>query len=157
MTGADIPDHAELTTREREVLAMVVEGKTNREIGAALYISESTAGVHVSNILAKLGVSSRTEAATFAIQAGLIGTPPAAVEEAAPEPVEPPFLPPPTVPTGWRAPPGGPDAPAPAIDGHRRGRCGRPGGDHHRTRLCGPIRGSALGILGPRLEPLGCR
>jgi DNA-binding CsgD family transcriptional regulator len=103
MTGADIPDHVELTAREREVLAMVVEGKTNREIGAALFISESTAGVHVSNILAKLGVASRTEAAAFAIHAGLVGTPPAAAEEAAPEPVEPPFLPPPTVPTGWRA------------------------------------------------------
>ena len=83
---------------------MVVEGKTNREIGAALYISESTAGVHVSNILAKLGVSSRTEAAAFAIQAGLVGTPPAAVEEAAPEPVEPPSCPRPLFPpAGVRA------------------------------------------------------
>ena len=59
MAGPDQPNGVELTPREREVLAMVAEGKTNREIGAALFISESTAGVHVSNILGKLGVSSR--------------------------------------------------------------------------------------------------
>ena len=70
---------ADLTPREREVLAMVAAGMTNREIGEALFISESTAGVHVSNLMAKLGVGSRTEAATAAYRAGLVesaaGTP----------------------------------------------------------------------------------
>jgi len=70
---------ADLTPREREVLAMVAAGMTNREIGEALFISESTAGVHVSNLMAKLGVSSRTEAASLAYRAGLVesaaGTP----------------------------------------------------------------------------------
>lgn len=66
------PPTRELTAREQEVLAMVAEGHTNREIGVALFISESTAGVHVSNIMAKLGVASRTEAAAVAIRAGLV-------------------------------------------------------------------------------------
>lgn len=51
----------------------VAAGRTNREIAEALFISESTAGVHVSNILAKLGVSSRTEAARVALDQGLAG------------------------------------------------------------------------------------
>ena len=51
---------------------MVAAGLTNREIGAALFISESTAGVHVSNLMAKLGVGSRTEAAAVAYRAGLV-------------------------------------------------------------------------------------
>ncbi len=52
-----------LTVREREVLDLVATGRTNREIGAALFISDKTASVHVTHILDKLGVSSRTEAA----------------------------------------------------------------------------------------------
>jgi DNA-binding CsgD family transcriptional regulator len=60
-----------LTTREREVLGLVAEGYTNRRIAEALFISESTAGVHVSHILAKLGVETRTEAATVAVRLGL--------------------------------------------------------------------------------------
>jgi DNA-binding CsgD family transcriptional regulator len=60
-----------LTSREREVLALVAEGHTNRWIAEALFISESTAGVHVSNILGKLGVTSRTEAAAVAVRLGL--------------------------------------------------------------------------------------
>jgi DNA-binding CsgD family transcriptional regulator/tetratricopeptide (TPR) repeat protein len=68
-TPAD--DHG-LTTREREVLALLVEGHTNRRIAEQLFISESTAGVHVSNILGKLGVTSRTEAATVAARLGLV-------------------------------------------------------------------------------------
>jgi DNA-binding CsgD family transcriptional regulator len=60
-----------LTSREREVLALVAEGWTNRRIADELFISESTAGVHVSHILAKLGVESRTEAATVAVRLGL--------------------------------------------------------------------------------------
>ena len=55
-----------LTERERRVLALIGDGLTNREIGAELYISPSTAGVHVSNILHKLGVRNRAQAATLA-------------------------------------------------------------------------------------------
>ncbi|HZL80882.1 MAG TPA: LuxR C-terminal-related transcriptional regulator [Demequina sp.] len=54
-----------LTPRELEVLALVAEGLTNREIGARLFMSPKTASVHVSAILAKLGASNRTEAATL--------------------------------------------------------------------------------------------
>jgi DNA-binding NarL/FixJ family response regulator len=61
-----------LTPREREVLAEVAAGRTNREIADALYISESTAGVHVSNILGKLGVATRTEAARVALDQELV-------------------------------------------------------------------------------------
>jgi predicted ATPase/DNA-binding CsgD family transcriptional regulator len=60
-----------LTEREQAVLALLREGHTNREIAAELYISPSTAGVHVSNILRKLGVRSRVQAATLAAQLGL--------------------------------------------------------------------------------------
>ena len=52
-----------LTPRELEVLLLVAEGRTNREIGAELFMSEKTASVHVSRILAKLGVGGRIEAA----------------------------------------------------------------------------------------------
>ena len=55
-----------LTDRERDVLALLVEARTNRQIAARLYISEKTVSVHVSNILAKLGVRSRAEAAALA-------------------------------------------------------------------------------------------
>jgi DNA-binding CsgD family transcriptional regulator/tetratricopeptide (TPR) repeat protein len=60
-----------LTERELDVLALVSLGRTNRQIGEELFISGNTAGVHVSNILAKLGASSRTEAASIAIRLGL--------------------------------------------------------------------------------------
>jgi DNA-binding NarL/FixJ family response regulator len=62
-----------LTGREREVLALLVEGRTNRQIAGQLYISEKTVSVHVSNILAKLMVGSRTEAAAMARRQGLLG------------------------------------------------------------------------------------
>ncbi len=62
---------AGLTAREREVLRLIAEGRTNREIGAALFISAKTASVHVSNILGKLGVASRTEAAALALREGI--------------------------------------------------------------------------------------
>ncbi|TDE25181.1 LuxR family transcriptional regulator [Actinomadura sp. 6K520] len=58
-----------LTRREREVLKLVAEGRNNREIAAALFISPKTASVHVSNILAKLNVTSRTQAAAVAHRA----------------------------------------------------------------------------------------
>jgi len=60
-----------LTSREAEVLALVAAGRTNREIGAELYVSEKTASVHVSNILRKLGVTSRVEAAAIAQRVGV--------------------------------------------------------------------------------------
>jgi len=53
------------------VLRLVAEGHTNRHIGETLYIAEKTASVHVSNILAKLGVGNRGEAAAVAHRAGL--------------------------------------------------------------------------------------
>ncbi|HEU5486515.1 MAG TPA: helix-turn-helix transcriptional regulator, partial [Microlunatus sp.] len=65
---------AGLTARELEVLRLVAAGRTNGEIGAALFISTKTASVHVSNILAKLGVSSRGEAAAIAHRDGLTDT-----------------------------------------------------------------------------------
>ncbi|WP_433226274.1 helix-turn-helix transcriptional regulator [Actinomadura formosensis] len=60
-----------LTAREREVLKLVAEGHNNREIAAALFISPKTASVHVSNILAKLNVTSRTQAAALAHREGI--------------------------------------------------------------------------------------
>lgn len=60
-----------LTTRETEVLGLLALGHTNRRIADALFISESTASVHVSNILGKLGVSNRAEAAAAAVRLGL--------------------------------------------------------------------------------------
>jgi DNA-binding CsgD family transcriptional regulator/tetratricopeptide (TPR) repeat protein len=67
-----------LSRRELEVLALIARGRTNREIGDRLFISQKTVGVHVGNILAKLGVSGRVEAAAVAIRLGLedAGAPP---------------------------------------------------------------------------------
>ena len=61
-----------LTMREREILRLLVEGRSNPEIAAALFISPKTVRNHVSRILAKLGVASRTAAATFAVRHGLV-------------------------------------------------------------------------------------
>ena len=65
------PDTFGLSGREREVLALVAQGRTNREIGERLFISQKTVGVHVGNILSKLEVSGRVEAAAVAIRLGL--------------------------------------------------------------------------------------
>ena len=65
-------DRLGLTARELTVLSLVAEGHTNREIGESLFIAEKTASVHVSRILAKLGVRSRVEAATAAHRLGLV-------------------------------------------------------------------------------------
>ena len=62
-----------LTPRELEVLLLVAEGRTNRAIGETLFMSEKTASVHVSRILAKLGVHGRVEAAAVAHRLGLAG------------------------------------------------------------------------------------
>ena len=64
-----------LTPREREVLGLLAAGATNREIGEALFMAEKTASVHVSRILAKFDVRSRTEAAAVAHRLGLVSEP----------------------------------------------------------------------------------
>jgi DNA-binding CsgD family transcriptional regulator len=64
-----------LTPRERQVLALVADGRTNREIGEALFMAEKTASVHVSRILGKLDVRTRTEAAALAHRQGLDAAP----------------------------------------------------------------------------------
>jgi DNA-binding CsgD family transcriptional regulator len=66
--------HLGLTGRELEVLRLVAVGRSNRDIAAELFISAKTASVHVSNILAKLGVHTRVEAAAIAHQAGIMST-----------------------------------------------------------------------------------
>ena len=63
-----------LTEREVLVLRLLVAGRSNGEIGAELFISRKTASVHVSNILRKLGVSNRAQAAALAERAGLVST-----------------------------------------------------------------------------------
>ena len=69
--AAEAPVPFGLTDREREVLALVAAGRSNGQIASALFISPKTASVHVSNILAKLGVSGRVEAAAVAHRLGL--------------------------------------------------------------------------------------
>ena len=61
-----------LTSRELDVLALIVKGNSNKEIAAALTISEATVKTHINNILSKLGASDRTQAATMALQRGII-------------------------------------------------------------------------------------
>jgi DNA-binding NarL/FixJ family response regulator len=67
-----IADELGLTPRERQVLALVARGSTNRQIGERLFMAEKTASVHVSRILAKLDVRSRTQAAAIAHRLGLV-------------------------------------------------------------------------------------
>jgi DNA-binding CsgD family transcriptional regulator len=71
-TRAAAADSHALTPREREILALVADGRSNGEIGQQLFISAKTVSVHVSNVMAKLGASSRTEAAALARRAGLL-------------------------------------------------------------------------------------
>jgi DNA-binding CsgD family transcriptional regulator len=72
--GAEIEEPFGLTPRELQVLGLVARGATNREIGLELHMAEKTASVHVSRILAKLDVRSRTEAAALALRQGLVDT-----------------------------------------------------------------------------------
>jgi two-component system NarL family response regulator len=65
----------DLTSREMDVLRLIVGGKSNKEIGALLYISEATVKTHINNLLGKMGVTDRTQAATAAIQRGLVELP----------------------------------------------------------------------------------
>jgi two-component system, NarL family, response regulator len=62
----------ELSSREIEVLEMIVEGRSNKEIASCLHISESTAKAHVSSIMIKLGAADRTEAVTQAVRRGIV-------------------------------------------------------------------------------------
>jgi DNA-binding NarL/FixJ family response regulator len=68
----DLPDG--LTRREGEVLKLVADGRSNRQIGEALYISERTVARHLTNIFTKIGVTSRTQAARYAIDRGMTAT-----------------------------------------------------------------------------------
>jgi DNA-binding NarL/FixJ family response regulator len=62
----------ELTEREREVLALIARGYTNKQIAETLFVTEKTARNHVSHILEKLGLSRRSEAAAFAVEYKLV-------------------------------------------------------------------------------------
>ena len=62
----------QLTNRELEVLQLIVRGRSNKEIGIDLSISEATVKTHINSLLAKLGVSDRTQASTAAIQRGIV-------------------------------------------------------------------------------------
>ncbi|OEJ31391.1 response regulator [Streptomyces subrutilus] len=69
--GASTGRQGSLTDREREVLGLVADGRSNREIARALVLSEKTVKTHVSNILMKLDLSDRTQAALWAVRHGL--------------------------------------------------------------------------------------
>jgi two-component system NarL family response regulator len=62
----------ELTARETDVLREIVAGKSNKEIASALFISEATVKTHINSLLGKLGVTDRTQAATTALQRGIV-------------------------------------------------------------------------------------
>jgi DNA-binding NarL/FixJ family response regulator len=71
----DATDNFGLTPREREVLRLVADGFSNNQIAQQLFISRATASVHVSNILSKLGVATRVQAAALAHRRGLVAVP----------------------------------------------------------------------------------
>jgi DNA-binding NarL/FixJ family response regulator len=68
LPGRDSGRSDALTSREREVLAKIAEGRSNREIARLLQVSEKTVKAHVSSVLAKLGVQDRTQAAVYAVR-----------------------------------------------------------------------------------------
>ena len=72
-TGADA-GLDQLTAREREVLALLGEGLTNKELAARLFVAEKTVKTHVSSVLSKLHLTDRTQAALFAVRHGLVET-----------------------------------------------------------------------------------
>ena len=71
-TKADLPYRFKLSEREFEVLTMIVEGRSNPEIGSILYLSPNTIKSHVNGILNKLGVNDRVQAAVFAVRNQLV-------------------------------------------------------------------------------------
>jgi DNA-binding NarL/FixJ family response regulator len=73
--GQDRPAGTHLTARERDVLAEIARGRSNREIARSLGLSEKTVKAHVSAVLAKLGVQDRTQAALYAVRTGLVDIP----------------------------------------------------------------------------------
>lgn len=70
-----------LTEREREILQLIVDGRSNAEIAAALFISEKTVKNHVTNLLRKLGLEDRTQAAVYALRHGLVAFPDSSVRQ----------------------------------------------------------------------------
>ena len=73
MQAINTPKNPEsLTERELEVLRLLAQGQANKQIAAGLHIAEKTVKIHVSNILSKLGVQSRTQATLYAIRTGLV-------------------------------------------------------------------------------------
>ena len=73
-------DNTTLTSREKEILALIAEGKSNKDIAAELFISVNTVKVHVSNIFQKIDVSSRTEATLYAIENGVVQSPATSIQ-----------------------------------------------------------------------------
>ena len=69
---AEHVSHHGLSAREREVLQHMLEGRSNKDIASALFISEHTVNIHVKNILGKLGAGGRTEAVTLALRKGIL-------------------------------------------------------------------------------------
>ncbi len=75
------PERLLLTQREHDILALLSEGRSNREIAGALFLSEKTVKAHLAAIFRKLGVTNRTQAAMMAVQMGVGPTPGALVND----------------------------------------------------------------------------
>lgn len=72
VTGADAPPHTRLTSRELNILQLIAEGKSNKEIALALHLTEGTVKGYVSTVFDKLEVADRTQAALYAVEHGLL-------------------------------------------------------------------------------------